>query len=203
LLPRRRPACLTAPRWCRGTLPYCPFFGIENGALFYSGKRGFGETGTSSMLVTARCASSPWRDTSAGGRRTPRAARVVPRSRKRVQLAGRRRLSLSASAFSWAGLTYKRDYGEFQRWCQNSGKTALPCSRETIVAYVSHLCCTPALTRRTILTSFRRSTRRTWMQTCRRAREAAARLDCGAPAGNEEGEAGDHRSRSKPTAGYL
>ena len=42
-------------------------------------------------------------------------------------------------------LAYKREYGAFQRWCQNSGETALPCSRETIVAYVSHLCRTPAL----------------------------------------------------------
>jgi hypothetical protein len=31
-------------------------------------------------------------------------------------------------------------------------ETALPCSRETIVACVSHLCRTPALARRTILT---------------------------------------------------
>jgi hypothetical protein len=41
-------------------------------------------------------------------------------------------------------LSHKREYEAFQRWCQNSGRTALPCSRETIVAYVSHLCRTPA-----------------------------------------------------------
>jgi len=42
------------------------------------------------------------------------------------------------------------EYGAFQRWCQNSGETALPCSRETIVAYASHLCRTSALARRRI-----------------------------------------------------
>ena len=61
---------------------------------------------------------------------------------------------MSSARYGRAGpFSPTSEYGAFQRWCQNSGETALPCSRETIVAYVSHLCRTPALARRTILTS--------------------------------------------------